>query len=31
MGEALVHVQMDLDNEKFVKILSQLLAGTAGR
>jgi inosine-uridine nucleoside N-ribohydrolase len=29
MGEALVHVQTDLDNEKFVKLLSQLLAGTA--
>ena len=31
MGEALVHVQTDLDNEKFVKLLIQLLAGTAGK
>jgi inosine-uridine nucleoside N-ribohydrolase len=27
MGEALVHVQTDLDNEKFVKLLIQFLAG----
>ncbi len=31
MGEALVHVQTELDNERFVRLLSQLLAGTAGR
>jgi hypothetical protein len=31
MGEALVHVQTDLDNERFVKLLIQLLAGTAGK
>jgi len=31
MGEALVHVQTDLDNEKFVQILIGLLAGTAGK
>jgi len=31
MGESLVHVQTDLDNEKFMKILIGLLAGTAGR
>jgi hypothetical protein len=27
----LVHVQTELDNERFMKILIQLLAGTAGR
>lgn len=31
MGEALVHVQTDLDNEKFTRELIQLLAGTVGR
>ena len=31
MGEQLVHVQTDLDNEKFMKILIGLLTGTAGR
>jgi purine nucleosidase len=31
MGEALVHVQTELDNEKFMKELIQLLGGTAGR
>jgi len=31
MGEALVHVQTDLDNERFMKLLIQLLSGTAGR
>jgi purine nucleosidase len=31
MGEQLVHVQTELDNSKFEKILIGLLAGTAGR
>jgi len=31
MGEALVHVQTELDNSKFERILTGLLAGTAGR
>jgi len=26
-----VHVQTDLDNEKFVKLLIELLSGKAGR
>jgi inosine-uridine nucleoside N-ribohydrolase len=31
MGEQLVHVQTELDNEKFMKLLIQLLAGKAGK
>ena len=31
MGEQLVKVQTDLDNERFTRLLIQLLAGTAGR
>ena len=31
MGEALVHVQTELVNDRFAKLLIQLLAGTAGR
>ena len=31
MGEALVHVQTDLDNERFTRMLIGLLGGTAGR
>jgi hypothetical protein len=31
MGEQLVHVETDLDNEKFTKLLIQLLAGTTGK
>jgi purine nucleosidase len=31
LGEQLVHVQVDLDNEKFMKVLVGLLSGTAGK
>jgi hypothetical protein len=31
VGEGLVHVQTELDNERFTGELMRLLAGTAGR